>query len=521
MFKSCKCGNLSLRISLAIGTILILLVCLSPLCYASNWYVDNAATGSNKGTSWTNAWKSFSDMRWGSGGVTAGDILYISGGSIEKTYHEQLTIGASGSSGQPITIRGGLDSGHAGTVIIDGSGEGPRRDYCVDIRSCSYVTIHGLTCKNAYNIGIGGENGHDVTIERCTITACGHGGENDQAGIRYFGSSGNILVDHCTLYDMKSDGIICGWVKDSSISNCNVTDYAGATTVDGIQVSGTNIIIESNVVHGMLNLVEHSDGIIIEPPSNGVTIRYNTVSDCLQNMYIDSYYYGEGSKGITDVQVYYNNVYKVDYTNDVHGIHFHANDVGPSPITGVKAYNNTIAYKTPASGDTGLSFNAVTDGDARNNILYNACLLKFNNADMHYCNYNNYYRTDSGDIISWEENSFTSLETLKTVNPTYEINGQQKDPLFVDVSSSNHKLQDSSPCIDKGTNVGLSRDMEGKHVPKGSADMGAFEYYGKHARPTPPTELWLSLRPSAPTKKGGIPYVPDPTAEGERISLPH
>ena len=242
----------------------------------------------------------------------------------------------------------------------------------------------------------------------------------------------------------------------------------------------------------MVNLEWHSDGIIAEPsaqpgnPSDRIIIRYNTISDCLQNMYIDSYYYGEGSKGITDVQVYYNNVYKVDYTNDVHGIHFHANDGGPSPITGVKAYNNTIAYKTPASGDTGLSFNSVTDGDARNNILYNACLLKFNNADMHYCDYNSYYRTDSGDIISWEENSFTSLNTFRTANPTYETHGQQTNPSFIDISAANHKLQNSSPCIDKGADVNLNRDIKGNPVSIGFVDMGAFEFSKK---PNPPTGL--------------------------------
>ena len=458
-------------VSLAILAVLFW-VCLSPWCYAANWYVDNAATGSNQGTSWTNAWKSFSDIQWGSGGVTAGDTLCISGGTTKKTYYEQLTIGASGSSGHRITIRGGLDSGHAGTVIIDGENW---RDYCVDIGSRSYVKIQGLTCKNAYTIGIGGAEGHDVTIQYCTIKACGHGGDNDQAGIKYFSGSQNIWVDHCTLSNMKGDGIICGWVKDSMISNCTVTDSGGASTMDGIQASGTNIVIQSNVVHGMLNLDDHSDGIVIEPPSHGVTIRYNRVSDCLQNIYIDSYYYGEGSEGITDVRVYYNNVYKVDYTNDVHGIHFHANDGGPSPIKGARAYNNTIAYRIPATGDTGLSFNAVTDGDARNNILYNAPLRKFNNADMHYCDYNNYYRTDSGDILFWGGHYFTSLQTFKTVYPTYEINGQQKNPLFVDVSANNHRLQNSSPCIDKGTNVGLSRDIEGHRVPKGLADMGAYE----------------------------------------------
>jgi hypothetical protein len=30
------------------------------------WYVNNTASGSNNGTSWTNAWKSFSNINWSS-----------------------------------------------------------------------------------------------------------------------------------------------------------------------------------------------------------------------------------------------------------------------------------------------------------------------------------------------------------------------------------------------------------------------------------------------------------------------
>jgi hypothetical protein len=291
---------------------------------------------------------------------------------------------------------------------------------------------------------------------------------------------------------MSGDGIVLGWVRNSRVSNCSIVDNGPNRTADGIQVSGTNIIVESNLIHGLVNLDWHSDGITVEPsaqpgnPSDRIIIRYNTIYDCLQCIYISSYYYGEGSTGITNVEVYYNNIYKLNYTRDIHGIHFHANNDGPSPINGVKVFNNTVAYKLPVSGDTGLSFNAVTDGDARNNILYNATLLKFNSADVRCCDYNSYYRTDGGDIISWEENSFTSLNAFRAANPTYENHGQQTNPLFVSISAANHKLQNSSPCIDKGADVNLSRDIKGNPVSVGSVDMGAFEFSKK---PNPPTGL--------------------------------
>ncbi len=45
--------------------------------FAAEWFVDSAATGSNNGTTWANAWTSFSSIT----GLAAGDTVYISGGS--------------------------------------------------------------------------------------------------------------------------------------------------------------------------------------------------------------------------------------------------------------------------------------------------------------------------------------------------------------------------------------------------------------------------------------------------------
>ncbi|HPL63708.1 MAG TPA: choice-of-anchor Q domain-containing protein [Syntrophales bacterium] len=105
---------------------------------AANWYVDNAASGANNGTSWANAWRSLSSVVWGGSGVKAGDTLFISGGSSSKTYTGTLRIGASGSRGAPITIRPGQEPGHNGVVIMNGNSEG-----CIVARGLSWITIDG------------------------------------------------------------------------------------------------------------------------------------------------------------------------------------------------------------------------------------------------------------------------------------------------------------------------------------------------------------------------------------------
>jgi hypothetical protein len=51
------------------------------------------------------------------------------------------------------------------------------------------------------------------------------------------------------------------------------------------------------------------------------------------------------------------------------------------------------------------------------------------------------------------------------------------DPLFVDQASHGYHLASSSFAIDRGHDVGLSRDFEANPVPQGNApDIGAYEY---------------------------------------------
>ncbi len=92
------------------------------LSYASgaNHYIDKNAIGNNNGTSWANAWESFTAIDWSI--IQPGDFIYISGGTDSTVYNETMTVNASGTPGHFITFTKGTDAGHNGKVIFDGLG---------------------------------------------------------------------------------------------------------------------------------------------------------------------------------------------------------------------------------------------------------------------------------------------------------------------------------------------------------------------------------------------------------------
>jgi hypothetical protein len=90
---------------------------------SATWYVDSAATGSNNGTSWTNAWTSLNAIS----GIASGDTVYISGGPSGSTRNYTNPSGGfppymGSSSSSRITYQIGQDSLHNGTAIINGGG---------------------------------------------------------------------------------------------------------------------------------------------------------------------------------------------------------------------------------------------------------------------------------------------------------------------------------------------------------------------------------------------------------------
>lgn len=124
-----------------VGALLVVLGLVglgTPRATAALWYVDPTSIGANNGTSWADAWGAFDQINWGV--INPGDTLYLHGGSGSSFIYagdflSPLTVGKSGTAGNPITIAPGQDAGHDGIAILTGQ--------YVDLQGHNYITING------------------------------------------------------------------------------------------------------------------------------------------------------------------------------------------------------------------------------------------------------------------------------------------------------------------------------------------------------------------------------------------
>jgi hypothetical protein len=92
------------------------------LAGAADWYVRpyGGSYGSADGTTYNTAWGGLDAVQWGSGKVAAGDTLWVCGTHDGSYPHGMMTVGASGTPGSHITIRGDcttISPGYANGII--------------------------------------------------------------------------------------------------------------------------------------------------------------------------------------------------------------------------------------------------------------------------------------------------------------------------------------------------------------------------------------------------------------------
>jgi hypothetical protein len=491
----------------------------------ANWYVDNAASGTNAGTSWTNAWETFADIVWGAGGVVAGDTLYISGGAVTKTYTEMLTVGVSGTAGNLITISVGQDAGHNGVVVIDG---GQAINDCIYWSSKNYIAVTGqvgsatgqnikLTDAIYSGLEIGGnctgfylhyiefpDNGGGDTsgkdgLNIALTTVDDPGGEidhcifdnnwTDQIHMTYGNDSqhntvyGSIKFHHNIIRNTQDDGIETGIggmdIYDNTFGPRAV--WTGRTTghPDMLQMYGKYYRVYNNTFVGIVNAADGGGNSFIrwEPYSAtwkaaGCVRIYNNVfyntgdsnGGLERGIEISPFGFGaDKPTSVEDIVVANNTFYRCWFQ----AINFSMGSVlGHGDVSGIVFENNL--HVDAVNSSTGGDVFSANYGDGT--ITFG---VHGSGADV-IVDYNLFFASSGtyDNNIEGPDGTVYNTPALFRAGTSLDSHGLSDDPLL----DANYAPQVGSPAIDAGVDLSayFTTDKDGKV--RSAWDIGAYEY---------------------------------------------
>ena len=317
---------------------LMFLIFAAGFSAAADIYIAPSATGSNNGTSCSNAYSytffnTASNWGSGSGKIGAGTTVHMCAGTYSFASGTScgLSFHGSGSTGNPITLIADQGAVTVTAPYWDGSANGG----AICSSGFNGVTINGnndltlqasangtnLANQQDYAFGIWANTGDNVTIENTTIS--------------------NIYVHACT----------------EPISSC--TDEGGQNT-GGIAAQGSNVTISGNTVHDAKWCI--TGGLATGATIANRSIHDNTIYDCDHGVAV-----GNGGNGgvLNGLLVYNNTIHDFqnwdDAGNNNHhdGVHIWSYNSGDS-ITGALVYNNYIYGNWGAGMNSALFAEAMT-----------------------------------------------------------------------------------------------------------------------------------------------------------------
>src|SRR5262249_25485105 len=194
-----------------------------PITFASApYYVSKYGTNAD-GRSWATAWTDLAQIQLNV--IQPTDTILIDEGSMVMSYTSSLSIGQSGISGAPITIKLAEQPGRNGRAVIFGGRSTPLPD-CDQpayIYETNNVRSRGIDVGDHSWLIIDGSKWRGITIY----------GYNE-TGIAMGSGSSNNLIRNVEIYDnglaYQNDGL---WYPDNP----------------GVKFSGTNNTFERAIIH--------------------------------------------------------------------------------------------------------------------------------------------------------------------------------------------------------------------------------------------------------------------------------
>jgi len=352
-----------------------------------------------------------------------------------------------------------------------------------------------------------------------------------EASVRNEGIYGNdkdyIIIQNIEFKYHESAGITL--VKGDYATIDSIT--SSYTDGQGINISeGSNVTITNNTIHHTLPAdTSHRQGIYLEE-SDDCVISGNDISYCWDGIRILN---GSGAGSGSTGNIIENNTLHNNYD---HGIDIGQNGTDDNIIryneiydnsdggikilpdsSGNKIYYNVVYGNTNEqlldeginsewynniADSTGVGVNSpypvglyltkdCTNITVKNNIFLNNQyhVLKDSLASIASMDYNCFY-PDTGQKFHHDGSTYNFAD-WKT-NSGQDTHSMAVDPLMTDPGSDDFTLQVGSPCINAGTDVGLTEDYAGNSV-LAIPDIGAYEHQGAEAAPSQGSGLHLGM----------------------------
>jgi parallel beta-helix repeat protein/VCBS repeat-containing protein len=469
-------------------TSLLLLVLLAGIFIAaqafagSTFYVATTGSDSNPGTQ-ALPWKT---IQKAANTMTAGDTVTVESGDYSS---QRVTITNSGASGNSITYQA------HGSVTMKGFS-----------LSANYINIRGFTIIDLDDraVGIHVENAGFCNIENNDIRYNTMGGitlwalPNNPAGVH------DCTVRNNTLYRNGQFGIeVMGQnnlIEGNDISEtiqhhpCNVT-YATVTWLDadGFRFHGGGHIFRNNRIHD----IHYGPAGYIQTSCSLANLQ-NLANDYNDDPHIDCFqtYAGDKVPG-------HDTIFEANYCKNPE--YFPDFSIAGKAFESEYGYNLLFKNNLTISNLTSLIKNGHDITFANNTFIGNPTNaysqgIQLTNTTNTIVKNNIFAYQENGIGSIWTNDS-TSKATLSAgFNCVYRAGGNPRrapdpgdvwglNPLFVNEATGDYHLQSASPCIDKGTDMGVTTDLDGRTRPQGAGyDMGAYEF-SQQSAPLPPTNL--------------------------------
>lgn len=358
---------------------------------------------------------------------------------------------------------GNISFRNADNVTVGAYGEGtiPRiNSGSVTINGCNGFTIENMEIysEGAYCLRFH----HEYTNENIVVRNCILHSGNWEPNEYQYGLTGRMtgmLVENTEIYNIYRDGVYLDNCHDITFKGCyihNVNqvyfDNIDGSDGDAIQVLGTteltvqNCLLDRSATGKKFGLIltEDSDGAIIE-----------------DNIFIGPMKTEEGGANLFLTGLNHT-VRRNIFRNAPAGVYSHA--------TSPRIHSNQFMHLNEgvyiASNEGLIYHNTFYDNEIGIYSWLRESLIKNNVAYLTNSNQEAFHVAD----VTFS-NNLQNIEGTGTYGDVVVA-----DPLFQDVANKDFRLQDESPCIDAGTDVGVTSDFDNNPIPcNGTPDIGAFE----------------------------------------------